>query len=152
METVVLMIDIRWKSLQIVYHGEHFGELSGGAGEHGGHNEVEKGHELQEVVLQGRSGQQQAVLRLQGRRERLMKDARKQTEESKCRQQTNVNGHEVAVAQRVHVLQHVAFVKHGVLQTQLAKQAAVAVISDGQVIPVESNRSKVIDSYRFISW
>lgn len=58
-------------------------------------------------------------------------------------QRTNVNGHEVAVAQRVHVLQHVAFVKQGVLQTQLAKQAAVAVISDGQVIPVRSDKSKI---------
>lgn len=79
METIVFMIDIGLKSLQIIYHREHFGELSGGAGEHGGHDEVEKRHELQEIVLQGRSGQQQAVLRLQGRREHLMKDARKQT-------------------------------------------------------------------------
>lgn len=63
-------------------------------------------------------------------------DIRSKGESIYC-QQTNVNSHEVTVAQRVHVLQHVAFVEQGVLQTQLAKQAAVAVISDGQVVPVE---------------
>lgn len=48
---------------------------------------------------------------------------------------TNINSHEVAIAQTVHVLQHVALVEHGILQTQLAKKAAIAVVSDGQVIP-----------------
>lgn len=32
---------ISFKSLYNTYHWEHFGELSGGAGEQGGHNEVE---------------------------------------------------------------------------------------------------------------
>lgn len=41
----------------------------------------------------------------------------------------------MAIAQTVHVLQHVALVEHGVLQAQLAKKAAIAVVSDGQVIP-----------------
>lgn len=82
-----------------------------------------------------------------GRINVLMKNAPENTcsrRESVSCQWTYVNSHEVAVAQRVHVLQHVAFVKQGVLQTQLAKQAAVAVISDRQVVPVESNRSKGI--------
>lgn len=40
----------------------------------------------------------------------------------------------MAIAQAVHILQHVALIKHGILQAQLAKQAAIAVVSDGQVI------------------
>ena len=50
---------------------------------------------------------------------------------------TNVDGHEVAVTQGVHVLQHVTLIKDGVLQTQLPEKAAVAVVSYRQVIPVK---------------
>lgn len=58
------------RSLILPYHGEHLGDLRGAAGEHGGHDEVEQGHELQQVVLQGGSGEQQAVLGLWGERGR----------------------------------------------------------------------------------
>jgi len=51
---------------RVGYHGEHLGELRGGAGEHGGHDEVEQRHELQQVVLQRRARQQQAMLSLRG--------------------------------------------------------------------------------------
>lgn len=50
---------------------------------------------------------------------------------------TNVDGHEVAVAQRVHVLQHVTFIEHGILQTQLTEKAAVAIVSYCHVIPAK---------------
>lgn len=42
----------------------------------------------------------------------------------------------MAVAQSVHILQHVTFIKHSILQTQLTEKAAVAIVSYGQVIPV----------------
>jgi len=48
---------------------------------------------------------------------------------------TDVDGHEVAVAERVHVLQHVTLVENGVLQAQLAEEAAVVVVSYRQVVP-----------------
>lgn len=53
---------------------------------------------------------------------------------------TDVDGHEVAVAQRVHVLQHVALVEHGVLQPELAEKAAVALVSDRHVVPAARHR------------
>lgn len=47
------------------YHRKHFRELRSGAGEHRRHDEVQERHQLQEVVLQGSSCQQQAMLGLQ---------------------------------------------------------------------------------------
>ena len=35
----------------VAHHGEQAGDLGGAAGEHGGHDEVEQRHELQQVVL-----------------------------------------------------------------------------------------------------
>lgn len=55
---------------------------------------------------------------------------------TKC-QWAHVNSHKVAVAQWVHVLQHVTFIKHSILQTQLAEKAAVVIISNGQIIPIK---------------
>lgn len=46
----------------------------------------------------------------------------------------------MTVAQSVHVLQHVTFIKHSVLQTQLTEKAAVTVVSNGQVIPGKQGR------------
>lgn len=52
---------------------------------------------------------------------------------------TNVDGHQVAVPQRAHVLQHVALIEHGVLQFQLSEQAAVVVVAGGQSVPGSRN-------------
>lgn len=60
---------------------------------------------------------------------------------TKCHR-TNVNSHEVTVTQRVHVLQHVTFIKHSILQTQLAEKAAVVIVSYGQVIPIKQVKRK----------
>lgn len=54
----------------------------------------------------------------------------------------------MAVAQRVHVLQHVTFIKHGILQTQLTEQAAIVIVAYGHVIPVkQANQNKTNDSF-----
>lgn len=52
---------------------------------------------------------------------------------------TYIDGHEVAVAQRAHVLQHVALIEHGVLQFELSEQAAVVVVAGGQSVPGSRN-------------
>ena len=48
------------------YHWEHLGDLRGAAGEHGRHDEIEEGHELQQVVLERRTGEEQTMLGLGG--------------------------------------------------------------------------------------
>lgn len=50
---------------------------------------------------------------------------------------TNINRHKMAVAQRVHVLQHVTFIKYSIFQMQLPKKTAVVIISYGQVVPAK---------------
>lgn len=52
-----------------------------------------------------------------------------------------IDGHEVSVAQRVHVLQQVAFIEHCILQLELAEQAAVTAVSNGQVVTVHKRPS-----------
>lgn len=47
---------------------------------------------------------------------------------------TDIDGHEVAVAQRVHVFQHVALIKHCILQPQLAEQTAVMVVPYCEIV------------------
>lgn len=57
---------------------------------------------------------------------------------------TNINRHKVTVAQSVHVLQHVAFIKHSILQRQLAEKATVVFVSNSQVIPVNQRRDSAL--------
>lgn len=52
------------------YHRKHFRKLRSGAREHRGHDEIQEGHQFQEVVLQRSPCQQQAILSLRGGRER----------------------------------------------------------------------------------
>lgn len=54
----------------------------------------------------------------------------------------------MAVAQSVHVLQHVTFIEHSILQLHLAEKAAVAIVSYGQVIPVQQIKHKQIIMYK----
>lgn len=54
-----------------------------------------------------------------------------------------INSHKMPIAQRVHVLQHVAFIKNGIYQPQLTKQAAVAVVSYCQVITVKKQTNEI---------
>lgn len=56
---------------------------------------------------------------------------------------TNIDSHKVAIAQRVHVFQHVTFIKHSVLQTQLTEEAAIAIVSDSQVVPVKQMQKEI---------
>lgn len=48
---------------------------------------------------------------------------------------TDIDGHKVAVAQRIHVFQHVALIKDCILQPQLAEQTAVMVIPYREIVP-----------------
>lgn len=47
---------------------------------------------------------------------------------------TNIDGHEMAVAARVHVLQHMTLIKHSIPQIQLAEKTTVTFIAYCQVI------------------
>ena len=64
------------------YHGEHLGDLRGGAGEHVGHDEVQQRHELLKVVLHGSSCQEKTMLCLkEGGREGGEEEERREGEE-----------------------------------------------------------------------
>lgn len=61
----------------------------------------------------------------------------------KKRQLTNINRHKVAVSKRVHVLQHVTFIKQCILQTQFTEHTAVVIVSDGHVISVKQIKQAI---------
>lgn len=55
---------------------------------------------------------------------------------------TDIDGHEVAVAQRVHIFKHVALIKYGILQLHLPEETAVIIISNCDVVPNTRKTSK----------